>query len=75
MSLWSMHALIQRVAIISKDVYDWIPAQSIFKINSLWKMIYTKSLMINRDQMSKLNIDSREHLEEVNPDAFLMLRD
>ncbi len=32
----------QRSAIISEDVYDWIPAQSIFKINSLWKVVYLK---------------------------------
>lgn len=30
----------QRAAIISEDMYDWIPAQSIFKINSLWRVVY-----------------------------------
>ena len=30
----------QRAVIVSKDIYDWIPAQSIFKINSLWKIVY-----------------------------------
>lgn len=37
----------QKVAIISDDVYDWIPAQSIFKMNSLWKVVYLKKPLIN----------------------------
>ena len=38
----------QKVAIISEDVYGWIPAQSIFKVNSLWKVVYLqKPLIIN----------------------------
>lgn len=38
----------QRVAIISDDVYDWIPAQNIFKINSLWKIVYLDKPLIRQ---------------------------
>lgn len=38
----------QRAAIISDDIYDWIPAQSIFKINSLWKVVYLDKPLINQ---------------------------
>lgn len=38
----------QRAAIISGDIYDWIPAQSIFKINSLWKVVYLDKPLINQ---------------------------
>lgn len=38
----------QRAAIISDDIYDWIPAQSIFKINSLWKVVYLDKPLVNR---------------------------
>ena len=37
----------QRAAIISDDVYDWIPAQSIFKINSLWRVVYLEKPLLN----------------------------
>lgn len=38
----------QRAAIISEDVYDWIPAQSIFKINSLWRVVYLEKPLLHR---------------------------
>ena len=38
----------QRAAIISDDVYDWISAQSIFKINSLWKVVYLDKPLVNQ---------------------------
>lgn len=36
----------KRALIVTDDVYDWIPAQSIFKINSLWKVVYLKHPLI-----------------------------
>ena len=38
----------QRAVIVSKDIYDWIPAQSIFKINSLWKIVYLKKPLLKQ---------------------------
>lgn len=38
----------QRVAIISEDIYDWIPAQSIFKINTLWEVKFLKKPLIKK---------------------------
>lgn len=38
----------QRVAVISNDVYDWIPAHSIFKINSLWKVVYLDKQLVKQ---------------------------
>lgn len=38
----------QRAAIISDDVDDWIPAQSIFKINSLWKIVYLEKPLLRQ---------------------------
>lgn len=38
----------KRIAIVSADIYDWLPAQSLFKINSLWKVLYLdKPLLID----------------------------
>lgn len=36
----------QKAAIVSDDIYDFIPAQNIFKINSLWKVIYLDTPLI-----------------------------
>lgn len=38
----------QRAAIISDDIYEMVPAQSIFKINSLWKIVYLKKPLLKR---------------------------
>jgi len=36
----------QRVVIISEDIYDWVPAQSIFKMNTLWEVKFLKKSLI-----------------------------
>lgn len=38
----------QRAAIISDDMYDLILAQSVFKINSLWKVVYLNKPLIRQ---------------------------
>lgn len=37
----------QRAAIVSEDIYDWVPAQSIFRVNSLWKVVYLSFPLLN----------------------------
>lgn len=36
-----------RAAIVSDDICDWIPAQSIFRVNLLWKVVYLSFPLIN----------------------------
>lgn len=38
----------QRAAIVSEDVYDWIPAQSIFRINTLWKVVFLQKPLLDK---------------------------
>lgn len=37
----------QRAAIVSDDIYDWIPAQSIFKMNTLWRVVYLQKPLLD----------------------------
>ena len=38
----------QRVAIISEDMYDWIPAQNIFRMNTLWKVVFLQKPLLDK---------------------------